>query len=361
MSAVSNLRDNPKRAFYIFDVIFALAMIIVMTFGNFILDPTHTDWGKWGADTTILVAIQLAMIVIGTNASKDRAMNLENGLYQRALHDYNETFKTIKEKNLLPTFSQFYFWYRTKENFENRVTALMTMEFDGLEAVYIVNYVKTEDLETLKHKAIKKFGKDGNEIIIQKIGEERIEDVRDVLNGVYDVKQSSYAYYLSVMSDGKAPRSILDQGAYFEEKARKSRSMGTMVKVGTFLVFSALLSMITIYESEGGAGNPGLWFSLGTRLASMVGGATSGWLGGIKEIKFQSATIMIKATVLHDYMICYETKQFVPKTYEELAKEQYAKQLEEEEKAKANTITPEVVEEKQDSTKPILITSIGGN
>lgn len=331
---------NPKKTMYGFNIGFMLCLIGIMTVCNLIIDPEHFEVWSWLTKTLILVGIEIPSIILGELMSKDRQMEQDGGLYQIALKRINDNLKSIKETKIY--FSQFFFWLKQKETFKKKVDYLMSHEFDGLEAVYVVKYIKQEDISPIQKGSIKKTDKDGKEIIIHSIPTSRIQYVINTLNGALDIVENSYSYYLSAQSDKGSKASILEEGPHVEKTRAHNRTFSRGMKVGTGVVFSAIASMI-IVESMSDPGNMQTWMNLATRLIAMTSGLISGWLTSITDVKMAARELNIKSDVLEMFQTDLKEKIFIPKSYEELAKEQADDEARIEEEAKKAVVIPDIV------------------
>lgn len=336
----SKRKVNPKKAMYGFNIAFILILVTLMTFANLIIDPTHFDFYQWLTRTLILIGIQIPSIIMGELMSADRQKENPDGLYQNSLKRLKGDLESVKETKIY--FSQFFFWFKNKENFRMKCDYLMEHEFSGLEAVYIVEYVKREDLGELAKRPIKKIGKDGKEITIHSISEEKMPYVIDIIEGKTDIKDDSYSYYLTASEDRKSSRSILQRGSSIAKQRSSSRFKNRILKLATFVVFSVIWAMVAV-DSSADMGATQTWLNLASRLSSMVAGITSGWLTSITDIKMASRELDAKSEVLETFIIDLSKGIFVPKSYEQLAKEEQEEFERKEEEAKKSVVTPVVV------------------
>lgn len=355
---------SPKRALYAFSFLFMLALIALMTFATWIIDPEHFNFFSWLTNTLILIGIQIPSIIIGELSCKDRQQTNPDGKYQASLSRFADTEKgVVGGKQLKKTFSeskqyfsQWFFKFRNEENFRKKVSYLMSKEIDGQVAERIVRYYDSSDLPLMSKQAMSKQDEKGNEIKESRIGrlrEDQIPYVREVFEGKVNIKENSYAYYLSADSDKGAGYSILEEGPRIEREERKLTTRNRVTKVLSHIVFSAIFAMITV-DAVSDAGNIQTWVNLVSRLSSMVAGLTSGWMTSVAAVKLEASVIEKKCIVREDFLLDLESGSFKPKAYDELVAEELKKQEEERKASVAevvDTITP----------KATLILGIGDN
>lgn len=342
----SKRKINPKKAMYAFDILFIAILIGIMTLANLIIDPKHMDPWSWLTRTLILIGIMIPSTILGELMSADRQKENPDGLYQSALKRIKSDLESIKDTKIY--FSQFFFWFKQRENERVRRDFLMSNEFDGLEAEYIVKYVRKEDVAQLREHPITKVAKDGKTIIIKSLSDEKADIVLEMLKGKLDVKEESYAYYLSASDDDGASMSILQEGTRISKQRSRSIRRSRTLKIVSFVMFSAIWAMVTVDSASDMAATQ-TWLNLVSRLSAMAGGLTSGWLTSITSVKLLAKELDKKSEVLETFRVDFERKIFVPKSYEELAKEEEEKY----ERAKKEAIKAVVME--AEPKKPMIM------
>ena len=357
---VGKAKIKPRAVMLSFNLVFLVVLVALMTIPSLILDPTHVNWSKWAASTVILVTVQVASIVIGELMGADNQMDKDNGLYQRAIRRFKEQLLAIAD--IEPYFSQFFRWFRKKESFSNRLDALSKAEIDEQESIWILKYLKISEVDTLMREDIFKTDCNGKKIVLLKIEKsqnpniDQAKIIKDALSGKYDIQEDSYSYYLNYNADKGSPKSILQQGTYIENLRNSNRNRSRWTKIALFVVVSAVFSMISI-DTSTSTDQTQIWINLIERLASIVGGFTSGFFTSVADIKMAATEIDFKSKVLGIYRRSYDTKAFVPKNYDEIQKEKIDEHERQAEEAKASVITPEVVKGEKE---PLQITQQGG-
>lgn len=349
---------TPKKALYLFSIVFMAALVSLMTFANWIIDPDHFNFWKWLTDTLIFVGIQIPSIILGELICKDRQETNPRGKYQFEINRFNDTEDGIirdenggvlrkvkgfkEEKNY---FSQYFFDYRNSENHRKKVDYLMGNEMDGRVAERLVTYYSYEDLDDLTKRVCYKTDENGERIpdsIVKPLRPEFVPFVRDVFEGKVNIKENSPAYYLSVDTDKNAADSVLEEGPRIERENKRMVTRNRVVKILSHVFFSGVFSMMVI-DTASDPGSLQTWVNFVGRITAMVAGITSGWVTSVESVKMEASVIEKKCFVREGFILAIADGTFSPKTYEQEAEEALAKQEEEDKKAVESVAAPEVV------------------
>ena len=358
---VGKTKIKPRAVMLSFNLVFLVILVALMTIPSLILDPAHVNWSKWAASTVILVTVQVASIVIGELMGADNQMDKDGGLYQRSIRKFKESLASIAD--IEPYFSQFFRWFRKRESFSNRLDALSKAEIDEQESIWILKYLKISEIDSLMKDDIFKVDSNGNKIVLLKIEKSQNPNInqakiiKDVLSGEYDVKEDSYSYYLNYNADKGSPKSILQQGTYLENLRNSNRNRSRWTKISLFVVISAVFSMISI-DTSTQADQAQVWINLIERLASIIGGFTSGFMTSVADVKMAATEIDFKSKVHEIFKKSYDSHAFTPKNYDEIQKEKIDEHEKKNEEAKKSVVTPEPVDV---SKEPLQIMQQGGN
>lgn len=319
-----------------------VGMVFIFIFVSFLWDLNFGkfDLGSWLADSLILMAIMISMMVLVDLLAQEYGMERYDGLYQQNLSKFNKSLSEISDIRIY--YGQYFIWFLQKETRNKRIEILMQNSIDPREAEKIVDYATLDMLDTLVRRTVKVVSKNNKEVVIRKITDEQREIVYEVLHGEWDIKRGSYSQYLFADTEGEAVMSILERNDYLEERRKESKKWSYIIKIGIFLIFTLIFAAL-IPDSEEGAGVASKLWVLFKRLSTAVGGFLSGWMSGTTDVKYKAKQLLTKAEVNECFKANFDKKNFVPKSEEELDRELYEEAEREEKEAAEAVITPETI------------------
>lgn len=307
---------------------FGLLLIILMTVAHVVLDPNKLDFNSWLSKTVLMIGISIFGIIMGELIGADKQMADINGLYQTSLREYKKIHSTIKPISLY--FNEFLLWFTKKELYNAKVTYLLD---NGLtEADDILQYVTLDDLEELEKHPIKY----GDDVIIRQKTKEQIKHIQVVLSGKINIKAKPASYYLNAYHNISS-YSQLSIGAHIENKEIFNKLFGRTFKIVSSVFISAILAMVTVQDFMNG-GDVSAWVDLATRITTLCTCFFSGWLTACIDVKLKAQLVQHKTEILETFSKSYETKEFVPTNYKDLAREEYNQYIDELEKQKEEPI-----------------------
>lgn len=322
-----------KQVIKSFTLIWGLITIVVMTITNLGIKKEF-DFFQWLSNSLILLGIMVFGLLMGESIGGDKQKEKVNGLYQTSLNEYN-VFRS-KVDNLLPYFNQFYNWFVKRELEDKKINYLLANDVDELKARSIVKYCDVNDYpEMIKH-AIKK-----DDVIIRMLTDNELEPVYDVLSGKLKLDLCNPSYYLSAFALSTT-KSVLEVGKQLDKEIKFNKKTNRSVKIIFSLIVSLGLGILTVNEFMSGSDSQA-WVNLIARITSLFTSIFSGWLSSVIDVKLRAEKIKNKTTVLKMFKSSVDMKIFIPKTDQELAKEEYENYLKEEEEKRNNVITPEVI------------------
>lgn len=304
-------------------LIMGLALIVLMSISNVIIDPYNIDLYSWATNSLILVGIMVFGLLMGESIGSDKQSEKVNGLYQRNLKDYNTMRAEISPIEIY--FSQFYLWFKEKELYKKKINYLVDNSFDMQWAKVIIGNIEKTDMvigkmildendkETIYLKGDKK---------IKKVNEEQAKVVISAITLKLDTP--NYPYFLTAFGDGKGG-GVLERGSYLQKKLRSDKRWNRVLKIVSSLFISLLWGMATIKDFADGE-QMQAWFNLISRLTAFLTSFVSGWSSSVVSVKTMAEIIENKRNVLFDFKTFYNNKEFKPESYEEQVEREFMEQ-----------------------------------
>ena len=290
-----------------------IGFIVLTTFTNVGLDPNNFDFYKWFTNTVITIAISIAGMLLGEVVAGDSLKSKENGLYQRTLQKYIELSNKIQ--SILMYFSYFLIWFKEKETLTKQINYLISKDIK--EAKDIINHIEIEQLEELKIRPVRLK----NGVIVRKKNYEQVEAIRKVLDGKITIKSSSTSYYLNAFEE-HTECSILEEGRIRTINVNKYKRVVRTTKIIYSISASILFATLTVQELVNYNSLVALT-NLAIRLCTFLSCLYCGWGTEAYEIKELAKIIENKIKILDIFKTSYDSKEFKPSEYEDLARKEY--------------------------------------
>ena len=307
---------------------FGIVLIVLMTVAHVGLDPNQLDLSDWISKTILMIGISIFGIIMGELIGSDKQMADTKGLYQTSMRNYKNIHDAIKPISLY--FNEFLLWYTKKEMYNAKITYLLD---NGLtDAEEIIKYVSLEDLEELEKHPLKYE----DDIIIRQKTKEQIKHINYVLSGKINIKAKPSSYYLNAYHNISS-YSQLSVGTHIEHKETFNKVFGRTFKIISSVFISAVLAMVTVQDFMSG-GDVSAWVDLTIRITTVFTCFFSGWLTACIDVKLKAQLVQHKTEILETFSNSYETKEFVPTNYKNLAREEYNQYIDELEKQKEEPI-----------------------
>ena len=327
-----------KMAFVAIGVVVVLAFILGSFFWNLMFDPEHFDVNRWANRAVFNGSISLAMMVLGFIAIDSAMTSKEDGVYLPLVYDFNGLVEELYNNSRIVYFDQFIPWLADIQLREKKIRHLTKRGMGRMEAEAIVDFAKLEDIETISgikpnqkfkkdDRSLEEFGqdvirtlKDGREILIPAIKGSWAPYVEDVLTDRITINVEDASYYLTAGKNKDANLTTLERAQATERERIKSIRFSFVSKVLIGIVYTAVFSLLAVdLNSEMGT-SEALW-NLMLRLGSATLGFLSGGFAGNTNVRFMCKWVKEKMKVIRDYNKYYDTKEFLPKSYEETMKE----------------------------------------
>lgn len=304
---------NIKSALRIGTILIVLVLIVLISFG-FGLDPKKIVLEDWISKTTIMITISIYSILIGESIGNDKQKSNPNGLYQTNLKKHNQIVERVKSINSY--FGDFLIWYKEIETKNKKITLLMNNNI--LCAKEIVNNLPIEDIDKLINQPIKI----NDDCIITKKNNEQVKIIKSILTQT-KVKSPLASYYLNPLENCEVI-SDLELGFRLDRDKKLNKGVQRSFKIITSVIISMIWAMITVKDFTNNQVYEAT-FDLISRIATLLTCLFSGYCISVIDVKIDANKIENKINIIEKFKIAYDTKEFVPLNYKDLAREEYEK------------------------------------
>lgn len=343
---------NIKRAIKATTLLVGLVLIIFISFFNATFDFANFKWGDWLANSAVLVGIMIFGIIIGNSTGTDIQQDKIGGLFQNNSLAYTEILKQIEPIKIY--FSQFWLWYKEIKLIEKKIDYLIENQFDGRVAKIIVKNIEKEDLVldkllyNIANPNEKIYVK--NDVKIKKLNQEQIDIVKKCFEFTLDTYGDSY--YLSLYDDGNEKVNEAEIGKKINQKIMRDKRNAFILKITSSLIVSIAWGALTIYELASGdsEAQKRAWMNLLSRVSALFTSYLSGFSTSVVNVRDKARAIENKTDILKYFKCAYDSKEFIPETYEQMIEREFREQelnkvVETHEENCDNNIVPNIVME----------------
>ena len=297
----------------LFTILTIVVFIILTTLTNVGLDGENFNFSKWIINTILSITISIAGLLLGESLASDCLKSKEDGLYQTTLQTYNTLYITIMP--IIIYFNDFLLWFKDKETFNKQLDYLLSRDIK--EARDIIKELQLDQVdELLEHPIQLESGK-----IIRKKTEEQVQAIKKVLEGKIVVQSSSGNYYLNAF-ENHSKKSVLEEGKQIEKETNIFVTISRTRKILLSIFISIVFATITFSQL---ANTPIIvaLTNLVLRLCTFVSCLYCGWQTESVVVKELAKKIENKIKVLSIFKTSYNSGEFKPTEYEDLARQEY--------------------------------------
>lgn len=317
---------NPKTAFYVGTLVAIFGGILLFSIPELSVDPlrlfTDLDFFlQWLSKTLIIIFIVIVTMFISEGISRDYYKKKVHGLYQDNLSDFKIALEEIE--GIAKYITDYIIWLIPRENVKNRKKYLLSIGMNSMEAEYISKYCGLNDVEDLSKGAVSKKDENGNPIYISKISQDMVEGVKHALSGKVDVKDTDSSKYLFYDDDEEFRASTLDRCQIIDKRIKRITLYKRLRKIAWTVVIGAIWTMFIFEKAAEGLGGVQVFMNLASRIYGMIGGFITGWATSSEVVRQLSNKLSSKTVVLKQFKSDYDDRTFIPKSYEQKAKEEY--------------------------------------
>lgn len=349
-----NIREKIKKVdiknlIKVFTLLWFVVLLVFMTFANIGLND-HFDVISWLGNVLIVLGIMVFGLLMGESIGRDKQTAKVDGLYQTTLRAFTDYLNSLED--VIIYFSQFFQWFMPRELFDKKVNYLIMNGVDEKKAKNIIKYCTMEDVDNLQNHPIEKEDENGNKIIIRQVDNEQALAIKDVLSGAITLDASNSYYYLSAFGKPNS-KSILEVGKQLDKEIKFNKTSNRVSKLVTAVIVSLVFCLFTFkdFGGEDGTQTTQAWMNLIFRITSLLTSLLSGWLSSVIDVKLQAEKIDNKVKILRMFKTSLDKGLFIPKSEDELAKEEYENYLKEEEEKRKNIIDPEIIDSEEEIYK----------
>ena len=360
---IENIKKvDVKHLVKVFTLIWGLVLIVLMTITNVGINKDF-NFIDWLGRSLIIFGIMVFGLLMGETSGKDKQMKKPDGLYQRNLKQYDDFNHFLSENGEIIYFNQFYSWLLPQELVEKKIEYLIVMGVEPKKAEKIVKYCSKRDLGALKEHILEVKDENGKVVtVIRQLEEYEIEPVTEILDGKILLNAANANYFLSAFEEGKINSRLVEEGRAYEKERGRNRRTNRAIKITTSLAISLGWGVLTVYDFASGEDTQA-WVNLVSRITALFTSFFSGWLSSVIDVKLQAQIIESKYKMLvlfHTYLV---KRIFIPKSEEELVKEELKAYHEAQEEAKKNIVEPETAPsiEQKEENKPLEIGEISSS
>lgn len=290
-------------------------LVILCSIANIGLDFKNFNFYKWLSKTILITSINIFGLLMGESISNDTQKDRTNGRYQNSLSLHQESKKRIKDiQNYLPQ----YLFKVSKEELKNKkISALQQVGCEQAEEILLLTI---EELDLIHFKAQKIKGRD-----YFKINDTQYKVAVDILNGAITIECPNATYFLN--NDLKmSNRSFLEEHIRLEREISFNKWAGRIYRIISCLIVSSVWSAFTVQDFIN-TGSVEAWTNLLSRVFALIISFFGGYSSGVLTVKTLAKIVEYKTTILDFfYNAYYTTKDFIPKSKQELAHEAVIKE-----------------------------------
>lgn len=327
---------NLKKLTKLFTIVMGAGLIVFMSIANVSFDNEKFSWRDFAFSSLIMIGIMVFGLLMGESVGSDQQKEKIGGRYQTELCAYDEIHRQIEPMEIY--FGQWFQWYSEKRGIAKRIDYLVSNGFEREWANAIVMHLESTELETLTKQSIEKDG-----VIVKRVNEDQREILKALWDGSLNLDTPTSDYYLTAESKSNV-KDMLEQPHMFERDLRANKFINRTLKIVSSIFISLIWSLMTVREFQGGEATQA-WFNLFSRLTSLITAFSAGWATSVLDIRIRADMVLNKTNVLKMFQSCLDKREFTPKTYDEIAKEQFEREKKEREEAIASIVTPEAVGE----------------
>lgn len=329
---------NYKQLIRAATMILGLVVIILMTIFQLGINE-NINWSEWMTNCLIMVGITLFGLYMGDSSWEDHLKVVPNGLFQVALHSFEDQEKKVHDK--MPYFSGYYVIHCSKELIEKKANYLANEGIPGSECIALAKNLRDYDIPKIFEEAIERVDEEGKPVKLCRVEEKNADAVRDMMT--ITLSAPNYSYFMTATNQSDV-LGLAENGRILPKKRRSSKTFNFGFKVITGIIFSAIFAWFTVKEfAMGGdeAARLQAWMNLLSRISHLCTSFAAGCSTAVIDIRIASDEIDNKTMMLLEYQTAIDKKEYFPETYEQKFEREKKEAEEANRKAVESVIIPQ--------------------
>ena len=316
---------NRKIVLGAFAMLMCLALIIVCSFSEFIIDPRRIATNEFLTDELIIIAIVImSMVSAMAMAQSSNAQNPLSRISKSRVVFFN-SLKVIEDKNV----NAFRQWVRQRLQPEDVVTIkVRRLRALGINDVLILELDETQ-LESLWKDGAGRFpienSKDPDDRkgrYFKRITEEQYKGILKIMESEYKIHFVEPEYYLSV-------KNFIDNRTISERSSNESKKKGLFMfsRVAfrlTLSIMSAMIFAALVRDISSDMDAAEAWAKFFARLWAMLSSSFMGHIVGTQMNDIDAEYVEMRTQVHTRYL---QDTEFKPLSDQEEAKEEFKKRV----------------------------------
>ena len=333
-----------KTVYATLSMVIAIALIVVLSLVNADFDINALKTTKFWTNFAILAGLSIVGMVMGIQSGKDMSQNNKIGAFRKSLEKFSTIFKKIDEIMLFAYFEDWLQIFREKKRKEKIERIIKDCGIKQLEVLDL----DLSEISMLTKPYKKEWAKDserhygnGEEITyFLSCTEEQIETIKYCLSGKVKVSAIPKSFFTDATNQSE--KDMWESASKASKKKSLFLGSNYLYKLLGLLAISALFAGLDP-STSGDISSGKMWTLMMTRIFCLLTSYFWGIFVGFEYVKIDTTYINFKTLILNQYFEEYQLKIFVPKTIEEISKEQYDKYEKEQQSIIDSVVTPELV------------------
>ena len=308
---------NRKSFLSVMTILLMIILIVVITWYSAGLDPSYWKSKEFLSDMLIQAMIGIFSIVSGYGFGDNYFRTKVDGLFVYTYNEYD-----VKRKEIDIYLDKFKQWNEKlyRKEYAGKIRDYLLKH--GIEQYEVI--LKLDRKQVLMLVETQKFIIDDKEVYIKSLTDEQIKAVLKVMDGKIKMPMVNEGYFLHAYA--KSGKNSNYERAGKQDVLQRNTFIGMMgYKLLMSMAISFILAGLIIEPKESVSSE--VITKMISRLFTMFTAITWGFYTGNEMVKKDTVFLSYKTQVLATFKIEVENGTFVPQSIEELAMQEYANKL----------------------------------